>query len=213
MLRIASALNLVPLAVLSLFPEERASAASQRKRLSLKIPRKFWRLYGARVAMTLPGSISGGVFAIYYLKYLGGSPESWSLVSAITTLLGLASIPYGKLADRVSAKRMFTLAGLGWTLLYLGYYLSSTPQTFAAFFVVPVWPAFWLAYNKAMMEVSDTTERAKLYAFEGMLSAVYSSAVGLAASYLADSFGPRNLFLISTLAAAIATLCTQVVLE
>jgi len=134
-------------------------------------------------------------------------------VVAATTLLGLSSIPYGKLADRLPLRRMFTLAGLGWVALYTGYYLSRSPLEFAAFFVIPVWPAFWLSYSKALMDLSDQAERAELFALESVLSSVYGSAVGILAGYLADLLGPRELFLLSAVAAAAATACVQLLLS
>jgi DHA1 family multidrug resistance protein-like MFS transporter len=212
-LRLAALLNLIPLALISAVPEPGGGKPAEgRRRATRRIPRGFWRLFAARLLMSLPGAISSGVFAIYYLKYLGGSPESWSVVAAATTLLGLSSIPYGRLADRLPPRRMFTLAGLGWVVLYTGYYLSRSPLEFAAFFIIPVWPAFWLSYSKALMDLSDQAERAELFALESVLSSVYGSAVGIAAGYLADLLGPRELFLLSASAAAAATAIVQILL-
>ncbi|MEZ0346231.1 MAG: hypothetical protein ABWK01_06755, partial [Infirmifilum sp.] len=59
------------------------------------------------------------------------------------------------------------------------------------------------------MEVSDETERATFYAFEGVLSTIYSSAIGIAAGYLADIAMPRTLFLVSSIAALLSTLAVQ----
>jgi len=213
-LRLVALLNLVPLVLISAVPEPRdESLWNPSRRAARMVPKGFWRLFAARLLMTLPGALSSGVFAIYYLKYLGGSPESWSVVVAATTLLGLSSIPYGKLADRLPLRRMFTLAGLGWVALYTGYYLSRSPLEFAAFFVIPVWPAFWLSYSKALMDLSDQAERAELFALESVLSSVYGSAVGILAGYLADLLGPRELFLLSAVAAAAATACVQPLLS
>jgi len=46
------------------------------RRAARRLPEGFWKLFAARLLMTLPGAISSGVFAMHYLKYLGGSPES-----------------------------------------------------------------------------------------------------------------------------------------
>jgi len=114
-LRLAVLLHLVSLILVSavLEPGDR-NPVSSRLRATRGIPEGLWRLFAARLLMTLPGAISSGVFAMHYLKYLGGSPGSWSVVVAATTLLGLSSIPYGRLADRLPTRRMFTLAGLEW---------------------------------------------------------------------------------------------------
>ena len=212
-LRLAAILNLIPLALISTVPEPQLPSRGSFRRATRRLPRGFWRLFTARLLMTLPGALSSGMFAIYYVKYLGGSPESWSVVVAATTLLGLSSIPYGRLADRLPPRRMFTLAGLGWAALHTGYYLSRSPLEFAAFFIIPVWPAFWLSYSKALMDLSDQAERAELFALEGALSSVYGSAVGVLAGYLADLLGPRQLFLLSAVAAAVATACVQLLLR
>jgi len=153
------------------------------------------------------------VFAMYYVKYLGGSPESWFVVVAATTLLGLSSISYGRLADRLPPGRMFTLAGLGWVALYTGYYLSRNPLGFAAFYIIPIWPAFWLSYSKALMDLSDQAERAELFTLESALSSIYGSAIGVLASYLADLLGPCELFLLSAAAAAVTTACVRLLLH
>ncbi|MEZ0345620.1 MAG: MFS transporter, partial [Infirmifilum sp.] len=199
LLRLYALLNLVPLAVITTVDEESSNAKPTPSRLFRvpHVPRKFWRIYGARLLLSLPGAISGGVLAIYFLKYLNGSPSMWSITVAITVLAGLSAIPYGRLADKMSTRQMFTLAGIGWTILYAGYFLSPNPLVFAIFFIIPVWPMFWVSYSKALMEVSDETERATFYAFEGVLSTIYSSAIGIAAGYLADIAMPRTLFLVS----------------
>ncbi|MEM2137308.1 MAG: MFS transporter, partial [Candidatus Methanomethylicia archaeon] len=147
-----------------------------------------------------------GILGIYYLKYLGGSPESWSIVIALTTLLGLTTIPYGKLADKLSIKQMFIFAGLGWTILYFGYYFSTSPIIFAIFFIIPIWPAFWITYSKLLMDLSDNTRRAEFYAFEGTLSTIYGNIIGILSGYLADILGPKNMFLLSTISAITAVI-------
>ncbi|PLJ78419.1 MAG: hypothetical protein B7L53_00240 [Thermofilum sp. NZ13] len=214
LLRLNAALNLIPLALILTVPEENsASRPTTRDILRIpRVPRRFWRLYAARLLMTLPGAIGGGVLGIYFLKYLKGSPELWSAVVSLTVLAGLSSIPYGRLADRLSTRQMFTLAGLGWAALYAGYYASTNPLVFAAFFIFPVWPLFWVAYSKALMDISDETERATFYAFEGVLSTVYGSAIGMASGYLADITSPRLLFLISSVAALSAALSVRYLL-
>jgi DHA1 family multidrug resistance protein-like MFS transporter len=183
------------------------------RRAAQRLPGGFWKLFAARLLMTLPGAISSGVFAMHYLKYLGGSPESWSVVVAATTLLGFSSIPYGRLADRLPPGRMFTLAGLGWVALYTGYYLSRNPLEFAAFYIIPIWPAFWLSYSKALMDLSDQEKRAELFTLESALSSIYSSAIGVLASYLADLPGPRELFFLSAAEAAVTTACVRLLLH
>ena len=96
---------------------------------------------------------------------------------------------------------MFTLAGLGWAVLYAGYYASRDPLTFAVFFVVPVWPAFHVAWRKALMDMSDRAPRASLFALEGAVSAAYEAAVALLGGYLADTLSPRVLMAASSLLA------------
>ncbi|MEM3886167.1 MAG: MFS transporter [Candidatus Methanomethylicia archaeon] len=210
MLRLIAALNFIPLTLISIIPKDPHEnwnlKESNWRNFIPRIPREFWGIYPVRLILTLPGALSGGILGIYYLKYLGGSPESWSIVVALTTLLGLTTIPYGKLADKLPIKKMFIFAGLGWTILYLGYYISPTPIIFAIFFIIPIWPAFWITYNKCLMELSDKTERAKFYAFEGTLSTIYGNIIGIISGYLADIFGPREMFLISSASAIIATI-------
>ncbi|MEM0093932.1 MAG: MFS transporter [Thermofilum sp.] len=208
-LRVSAALNLVPLILITLLPETNSGKPESSGKLLPRIPPSFWRLFTARLLMSLPGALSGPVFAIYYIRYLGGSPESWAALSAVTTLFGLASIPYGRMADRLPVNRMFALAGLGWLALYTGYYLSPSPYIFAVFFVLPVWPAFWIAYSKALMDVSDQTERAALFAFESILSSIYGAALAALSGYLADLFGPRQLFLLSAASAGLAAAAVQ----
>jgi len=194
----------VPLAMVLAIEEE----PEERKPLELsnilakpKFPREFWRVYAVRSVLVLPGLFGGSVLAVYFVKYLGGSEQLWALVTAVCTLLGLSSIPYGELADRLGARKMFTLAGLGWAVLYAGYYLSNDPLTFAAFFIVPIWPAFHVTYQKVLMDLSDKSERASLFASERLVSTVYGLAVGLIAGYLADALSPRTLLAISSLLA------------
>lgn len=210
MLKLIAALNVIPLILISIIPENQYKNWSFRelnwRNIIPRIPRGFWSIYPLRLILTLPGALSGGILGIYYLKYLGGSPESWSIVIALTTLLGITTIPYGKLADKLSVKHMFTFAGLGWTILYFGYYISPTPIIFALFFIIPIWPAFWITYSKCLMELSDKTERAKFYAFEGTLSTIYGNIIGIISGYLADIFGPREMFLLSSTTAIIATI-------
>lgn len=216
LLRLNALLSIIPLFLIGLIDEDQNgnNKASLKGFLSLpRIPRRFWKLYLARIILTLPGAFSGGIFAIYFVKFLAGPPEAWSVLIAVTTLFGLASVPYGKLADRLSTRKMFTMAGLGWTLLYLGYYLSPNYLWFSVFFVIPVWPAFWLAYSKALMDLSDESERATFYAFEGTLSTIFGSLVGIFAGYLADQFAPRTLFLLSALAAVAGTVAANLLLE
>jgi len=213
-LRLVATLNIIPLTIISLIPENAGKKFVKGKLFSPpKIPSGFWKAYGIRLMLTLPGALSGGLLGIYYLKYLGGSPENWSIVVAITTFLGLSSIPYGKLADKLSMKSMFTFAGIGWTILYLGYYLSPTPTIFALFFIIPIWPAFWITYNKLLMELSDSTDRVTFYAFEGILSTILGAIVGIFSGYLADLFGPRNIFILSASIAATATVYTRIILK
>jgi len=213
-LRLVAALNIIPLSIISLIPENVGKNVERGKIFSPpKIPSGFWKAFSIRLMLTLPGALSGGLLGIYYLKYLGGSPENWSIVVSVTTLLGLSAIPYGKLADKLSMKSMFTFAGIGWTILYLGYYLSPTPIIFALFFIVPIWPAFWITYNKLLMELSDSTERATFYAFEGILSTILGAIVGIFSGYLADLFGPRNIFILSAAMAITATIYTRIILR
>jgi DHA1 family multidrug resistance protein-like MFS transporter len=107
---------------------------------------------------------------------------------------------------------MFTVAGLGWTALYLGYYASPNYLWFSLFFIIPVWPAFWLAYSKALMDLSDESERATFYALEGTLSAIFGSLVSILAGYLADLYTPRSIFLLSATAALASTLIVNALL-
>ncbi|ABL78925.1 MFS transporter [Thermofilum pendens] len=215
MLRLNALLGVLPLVLISMIPEEgNRNPVSSRKLVSIpKIPRRFWKLYLARLVLSLPGALSGGVFSVYFVKYLNGPPEAWSTLVAVTTLFGLASIPYGRLADRLSTREMFVLAGLGWTALYLGYFLSPNYLVFSLFFVIPVWPAFWLAYSKALMDLSDESERATFYAFEGTLSALFGSAVGVAAGLVADLYSPRTLFLLSSASALLGAAVAGVLLR
>lgn len=212
-LRVSALLGLIPLGLVTLMPEPDRERRGNWAGLIPRIPRGFWRLFAARLIMSLPGAISGPVFAIYYIRFLGGSPESWAVLSAVTTLFGLASLPYGKMADRLPVKKMFALAGAGWFILYVGYYLSANPYVFAFFFVIPVWPAFWISYSKALMEVSDQTERAALFAIESILSSAYGAAIAAAAGYLADVFGPRQLFLLSAATAGLGAIFVQILLK
>jgi len=211
-LRIVALLNFIPLLLIASIREEREPG----RRLSLRglvekprIPRKFWRIYSSRLLITLPGALGGTVVSIYFLKYLGGTPQLWSTVAAINTVTGLSSYLYGRLADKFSVRQMFTLAGLGWTALYTGYFLAPNPYVFAAILAVPVWPAFWVAYRKALMDISDETERATFFATESLLTTIYGSVLGILASLIADLFHPRLLFLISAAAAAASTLAIQ----
>ncbi len=211
-LRLVALLNLVPLLIIASIDEEREPG----RRLTLRgllekprIPRKFWRLYSSRLLITLPSALGGSVIAVYFLKYLGGTPQLWSTVAAVNTVTGLSSYLYGRLADRFSVRQMFTLAGIGWTALYTGYFLAPNPYVFALILAVPVWPAFWVAYRKALMDLSDETERATFFATENLLTTIYGSLLGIAASLVADIFTPRLLFLISAVAAAAATLAVQ----
>jgi DHA1 family multidrug resistance protein-like MFS transporter len=212
LLRLYAALNIIPVALILSIDEEKTTNAKPHARVILhipRVPRRFWRLYASRLLLTLPGAISGGVLGIYFLRYLRGSPEAWSTTVAITVLAGLSTIPYGKLADKLSTSEMFTMAGLGWTILYAGYYLAPNPLVFAFFFIIPVWPLFWIAYTKALMDISDETERATFYAFEGVLSTIYGSVIGILAGYLADATSPRTLFLLSSLSALSAAILVQ----
>lgn len=212
LLRLYVLLNLVPLIIIMTIDEEKAGNMKPHPRDVLRVPRvprRFWRIYASRLLMSLPGAISGGILGIYFLKYLNGSPELWSIVVALTVLAGLSAIPYGRLADKLSTRQMFTMAGLGWTALYAGYFMSPNAIIFAFFFIIPVWPLFWIAYSKALMDISDETERATFYAFEGVLSTIYGSAIGMLAGYLADITNPRSLFLASSLAALASTLLVQ----
>ncbi len=212
-LRLNAALNIIPLALILTIREGDHPKPATRVVLRIpRIPRRFWRLYGARLITTLPGAISSGIFGIYFLRYLKGTPELWSLVVSITVLAGLSSIPYGRLADRLSTRQMFTLAGLGWAVLYAGYFLAPNPLVFAFFFIIPVWPLFWVSYSKALMDISDEAERATFYAFEGVLSTVYGSAIGVLAGYLADATSPKLLFLASSIAALASAFLVQLLL-
>ncbi len=215
-LRIVALLNLVPLAIIASIREEREpSRPLTFKALVQKpsIPRRFWNIYASRLLITLPSALGGGIISVYFLKYLGGTPQLWSTVAAVNTVTGLSSYLYGRLADKFSVRQMFTLAGLGWTALYTGYFLAPNPYVFAAILAVPVWPAFWVAYRKALMDISDETERATFFATESLLTTIYGSLLGIAASFIADVFTPRLLFLISAAAAATATLAIQKLLS
>lgn len=209
-LRLTSTLNIVSLTLISMIHEGESESLNLNEvkwgDLIPKVPREFWGIYPVRLILALPGALSGGILGIYYLKYLGGSPESWSIVIALTTLLGLTTIPYGKLADKLSIKQMFTFAGLGWTILYFGYYFSPSPIIFAIFFIIPIWPAFWITYSKLLMNLSDKTKRAEFYAFEGTLSTIYGNIIGILSGYLADILRPRNMFLLSTISAITAVI-------
>lgn len=109
MLRLIAALNFIPLTLISIIPKDPHEnwnlKESNWRNFIPRIPREFWGIYPVRLILTLPGALSGGILGIYYLKYLGGSPESWSIVVALTTLLGLTTIPYGKLADKLPIKK------------------------------------------------------------------------------------------------------------
>ncbi len=73
-LRLAALLHLVsPIMISAVLEPGDGNPASSRPRATRGIPGGFWRLFAARLLMTLPRAISSGVFAIYYLKYLGGS--------------------------------------------------------------------------------------------------------------------------------------------
>jgi DHA1 family multidrug resistance protein-like MFS transporter len=63
------------------------------------------------------------------------------------------------------------------------------------------------------MELSDSTERATFYAFEGILSTILGAIVGIFSGYLADLFGPRNIFILSAAMAITATIYTRIILR
>jgi DHA1 family multidrug resistance protein-like MFS transporter len=213
LLRLNALLSLIPLLLVSLLEEDGNPGREVGRFFGPpRIPGRFWKIFIARIILTLPGALSSGLYAIYFVKFLGGPPEAWSALIAVTTLLGLASIPYGKLADRLTTRQMFTVAGLGWTALYLGYYASPNYLWFSLFFIIPVWPAFWLAYSKALMDLSDESERATFYALEGTLSAIFGSLVSILAGYLADLYTPRSIFLLSATAALASTLIVNALL-
>jgi|GEM_PF-2408774 len=67
-------------------------------------------------------------------------------------------------------------------------------------------------YNKLLMELSNSTEKAAFYAFEGMLSTMLGTIVGIISRYLADLFGPRNIFILSASIAITVTIYTRIIL-
>jgi len=219
-LRAIAVAKIIPLALILVIRDEPERQGRIELRRAIKealrfphLPSSFWRVYAVRSVLVLPGSLGGSILAVYFVKFLGGSNELWALVSAVTTLMGMAVIPYGYLADRVSARLMFTLAGLGWTILYAGYYLSRDPYIFALFFIVPVWPAFHVTYRKALMDVSDYCERATLFAIEGLISTIYGSILGLVGGYLADTITPRNLLALSSALALLGAVTAYLLLR
>ena len=204
LLRLQVLASLLPFTMILLIPEE----PEERRKITLKslivkpkITNDLLKLFALKMLLVMPSTLAGGLIAVYYINYLGGSEQLWALLATITTLLGLSVIPYGYLVDKVGAEKMLIFAGIGWLILYLGYYYSTDPLIFAAFFVIPVWPAFQLSYSKLLMDLSDKGERATLYATENMMSQFYAVLLGLLGGYLADVVHPKILFLIGAAAA------------
>jgi len=212
--------KVIPLALVLIIKEEPEKQGKIELRRAVReafkfprLPPSFWRVYAVRCVLVLPGALGGSILAVYFVKFLGGSDQLWALITAVTTLMGIAVIPYGYLADKVGARTMFTLAGLGWTVLYAGYYLSRDPYIFALFFVIPVWPAFHVTYQKTLMDVSDYCERATLFATEGLISTIYGSIVGLIGGYLADVITPKNLLALSSALALLGAVTAYLLLR
>ncbi|MCD6457519.1 MAG: hypothetical protein J7K82_01590 [Thermoproteales archaeon] len=119
----------------------------------------------------------------------------WALVSAVTTLANLSTILYGRLGERIGDVNLLFLAGLGWSVLYTVYGLTTDITIFALFFTIPVWPAFAIGYQTLLMKLSDEGSRASIYSVDNILSTIYSASIGILGGYLAEIFTPRLLFI------------------
>jgi len=155
------------------------------------------RLFALKAPLQLPGILASGVFAIYFTEVLGGTPELWALLGAVNTAVGLTSIPYGYLVDRMGRKRMLYFSAVGWTILYLGYLFSRDPLTFSIFFVIPIWPAFNIAYTSMLFDITEGENRTRLLGAMNSLNSIYTFTFSMLGGIIADLFEPRLVFLIA----------------
>ncbi len=187
-------------------PEERKSFRIKDIFIPPKMPPVFKKYFLLHLYLMSIGTITGSIHAVYFTEYLNGSPSLWALVVSITVLLSGTSAIYGVLADKYGAKFNILYATIGWTLLNIGYMLSNDPLTFAIVYVVPIGAAYWVAYEKALFDASDYTDRATFFSFLGIISSIYSLALGTIGGFIADMYEPRTLFLLSAIISALGSI-------
>ncbi len=194
--------TVIPLAIVLLIDEE----PEERKPLDIKsmfkppkIPKSFIKYYLYHLYVCGKGAVTGGIYAIYFINYLGGSPQEWAMVVTLTSLLSLSSPFFGSLVDKYGVKFAYYYSAIGWILLDIGYILANDPVTFAIIFVLPISAAYWVAYNKIIFDASDKSERASFFSYLGLISSLSSMAIGVTAGYIADMFDPRSLLIISAI--------------
>ena len=189
--------SLVPAAVIAFIKEEKEKQSSLRNLMFNCFLTKIARIFTAKCLLVFPSAFSGGLIGVYFLEYLKGSPSLWALVSAVTTLANLSTILYGRLGERIGDVNLLFLAGLGWSVLYTVYGLTTDITIFALFFTIPVWPAFAIGYQTLLMKLSDEGSRASIYSIDNILSTIYSASIGILGGYLAEIFTPRPLFILA----------------
>ena len=156
-----------------------------------------FRLFTLQALTRTPAVLTSGIMAIYFTRELGGTPEEWAILAAITTIAGLAYIPYGYLVDKIGRKKILYFSIVGWIVLYIGYGISRDPLTFSMFFIIPIGSAYSLAYTAILYDLTDGGDRGKIFGTLGSLNSVYVFIVSLIGAYIADIYSPRILFFIS----------------
>lgn len=188
--------TIIPLILVLMIKEE----PEERKPLNLKtifkppkIPREFIKYYLYNLFRNCREAFFGGIVSIYFLNYLGGTPEQWALIMSITTLLSLTAPFWGRLVDKHGVRFAYTYSAIGWVIISIGYCLAKDPVTFSIFFIMPVSIAYSIAYNKIIFDASDQSDRASFFSFLGLISSLFSMITGLIAGYIADTFTPYTL--------------------
>ncbi len=141
--------------------------------------------------MGFASTLASPFFAVYMLRDLGMDFTTFALVTSVSVLVKLVSMPYwGRLADRHGNRMIFTVAGMLVPFVPIVWLFSSDVgmlmlfQAFSGF----AWAGFELASFNAILSSSDRDTRASYVAnynfFSGMMNFMGALLGGIIASWL-----------------------------
>lgn len=169
---------------------------------TLREDRLFVGFLVASVAWNFSLNIAGPFFSLYQVQVLKATPAVVGVLSIISTLAGLPGQRFfGRMNDRLGARRVLLVSGFLIPFAPLGWMLTTQPwhavpvNLYAGF----MWAGFSLASFNLLLSVGKDESRARYSAIYQIAVLVALAAGAGLGGVLAQRFGYHMVFLLSSI--------------